>query len=147
MLPATFLLQAPLSNEYHGAAPLHQPASAATTLQMSSVAPFKPRLPAAPGAQPKYYSPLTKSMSFAAAGLHAQPSHSGSRVTEAGADTNGRGLNDQVGMPVNMYWQFVTVLWNVVSNDGGHALQVPSSTAVALVVCILFLLLLRHLLR
>jgi hypothetical protein len=66
-------------------------------MQMSSIAPFKPRLPAAPGAQPKYYSPLTKSMSFAAAGLHAQPSHGGLRLTEAGADTNGRGLSDQVG--------------------------------------------------
>jgi hypothetical protein len=36
-------------------------------------------------------------MSFAAAGLHAQPSSlGGSRLTEGGADTNGRGLQDQV---------------------------------------------------
>jgi hypothetical protein len=95
------LLQAPLSSEYRAAGPLHQPAAAATALQMSSAAPLKPRLPAAPGAQPKYYSPLTKSMSFAAAGLHSQASHGGSRLTEAGADTNGRGLQDQVGMAAN----------------------------------------------
>uniref|UniRef100_A0A383VDS1 Uncharacterized protein n=1 Tax=Tetradesmus obliquus TaxID=3088 RepID=A0A383VDS1_TETOB len=92
---------APLSSDYRAAAPLHQPASAVTALQMSSAAPLKPRLPAAPGAQPKYYSPLTKSMSFAAAGLHAQHSHGGSRMTEAGADTNGRGLQDQAHLTVS----------------------------------------------
>ncbi|WIA16607.1 hypothetical protein OEZ85_013274 [Tetradesmus obliquus] len=92
---------APLSSDYRAAAPLHQPASAVTALQMSSAAPLKPRLPAAPGAQPKYYSPLTKSMSFAAAGLHAQHSHGGSRMTEAGADTNDRGLQDQAHLTVS----------------------------------------------
>ncbi|KAF6263483.1 hypothetical protein COO60DRAFT_412349 [Scenedesmus sp. NREL 46B-D3] len=55
----------PLNTDYLSAAPLHKQVSAATASQLSP-APLKPRLPAAPGAQPKYYSPLTKSMSVGA---------------------------------------------------------------------------------